>query len=327
MCDVPRNTRHKVLGDLVYYSCGTCQACKIRRVNDWVFRLSLEAEESSSAYFITLTYNNENLQYTKGDRKLPTINIKELQTYWKRLRKLEKGKTIKYYAVGEYGTKNKRPHYHAIVFNASPQSIRSAWTKQGQEIGYIHIDAVNQNTIAYTCKYIDKNDYIGYSKDDPRQRKFSIMSRGIGNKLLTPEFTRWYISSIPIVVRGHSGEQAIPRYYWKKIAEEVEKTLGKSHRERLEVKRLNKFKQIIKVKEQKLLVMYRSNHRNHDSKIIPTFEEWKMARVRHKNRLFNNKLKSKRNGIEEKEFKQRPKKSARRRYLESKKTEQACTTI
>lgn len=59
---------------------------------------------------VTLTYNDKELP---ADRSLVK---RDLQLFMKRLRK-EFGSGIRFYACGEYGEKNKRPHYHAVLFN------------------------------------------------------------------------------------------------------------------------------------------------------------------------------------------------------------------
>lgn len=58
--------------------------------------------------FITLTYNDENLQ-------TQSLCHRDYQLFIKRLRKNTKAE-ISYYMAGEYGTKNRRPHFHACIF-------------------------------------------------------------------------------------------------------------------------------------------------------------------------------------------------------------------
>ncbi len=72
-------------------------------------RCTHEASLHEENCFITLTYNAENLPPDAGLRK------KHFQDFMKRLRKETKIK-IRYYHCGEYGDKNNRPHYHAILF-------------------------------------------------------------------------------------------------------------------------------------------------------------------------------------------------------------------
>lgn len=44
------------------------------------------------------------------------LHLEHLQKFFKRLRK-KFGEGIRYFACGEYGSKNGRPHYHALLFN------------------------------------------------------------------------------------------------------------------------------------------------------------------------------------------------------------------
>lgn len=42
-------------------ACGRCEACLVRRSNEWAFRLFQELEVSKNAYFVTLTYDELNV--------------------------------------------------------------------------------------------------------------------------------------------------------------------------------------------------------------------------------------------------------------------------
>ena len=111
--------------------CGKCLNCKKKRRSDWSLRLEHEYLYSDSALFITLTYNDASIPRNRG---IATLNKKDLQDYIKRLRNshvayvsrelgIRKSevknvsKQIRYYAVGEYGSKTNRPHYHILLFN------------------------------------------------------------------------------------------------------------------------------------------------------------------------------------------------------------------
>lgn len=120
--------------------CGTCPPCKIRRVNEWVFRLTWEEERNAlSSHFVTLTYDS--LHVPISPHGFMTLRKKDFQDYMKRLRKLHANVApdwppIKYYAVGEYGDLNRRPHYHAIIFNVSNDKyFADAWSLNGTQIG------------------------------------------------------------------------------------------------------------------------------------------------------------------------------------------------
>lgn len=83
----------------------------------------LEYMQNPFSYFITLTYSDEHLP--EGGNLEP----RDLQLYWKRLRK-NTGKSLRYFAVGEYGDRTRRPHYHAVVFTQNEiteQDFKDSW--------------------------------------------------------------------------------------------------------------------------------------------------------------------------------------------------------
>lgn len=196
------------------FPCGKCYECLARRVSGWSFRLMQEYKRCESAYFVTLTYENENLTKTLNNYK--TIIKRDLQLYFKRLRKLHPNYTkIKYYACGEYGTNTKRPHYHIILFNANPHYIAEAW-----QLGQIHIGEVNEASVGYTLKYMSKKSQIPVHQNDDRQKEFSLMSKRLGANYLTPEMVKWHESDLlnRMYLPLQDGKKiAMPRYFKEKI--------------------------------------------------------------------------------------------------------------
>lgn len=67
----------------------------------------LEAHQYKENCFLTLTYADENKTELDPD---------DLRNFLKRLRKHIYPHKIRYYAVGEYGERNERPHYHLALF-------------------------------------------------------------------------------------------------------------------------------------------------------------------------------------------------------------------
>lgn len=193
--------------------CGRCPVCVKRRISGWSIRLQKEAGVSTSAYFVTLTYGTDNVPITKNGWL--TLQKTHLQDFFKRLRYYEQKQGIKYYAVGEYGTKKKRPHYHIILFNAERENIAKAWT-----FGEIHIGQVTPASTGYTLKYISKEKQTTVPNDD-RQKIFSIMSKGLGKAYTEDKKNiKWHTDSLEdryYIPAGGGTKASMPRYYREKI--------------------------------------------------------------------------------------------------------------
>lgn len=176
-----------------------------------------------------------------------TLTKKHLQNYFKRLRKYENqtsktpfNEKIKYIACGEYGTKRKRPHYHAIVFNASINGLIQSWGEckkrasagnpaQYVSFGRVSVDNINASRIRYIFKYTQKHRLSSkqrlHSRDD-RIPEFQCIGQGIGKQLLDcPQFIAKHKGNIEqpyIRIRG--GEKiAIPRYYKNRLYTDEER--------------------------------------------------------------------------------------------------------
>ncbi len=194
-----------------------------RRTSGWSFRLVKEGMVSNAALFVTLTYDNIHVPITK--RGFLTLNKKDLQDYFKRLRKLQKVK-IKYFVCGEYGERTLRPHYHLIIFNAHTENVFKAWRLKSKDIGSIYIGNVSEASIGYTLKYMQKPGKIPIHKNDDRQKEFQLMSKGLGKAYLTEKMIQWHKEDIEnrMYVPMKDGKKiAMPRYYKDKIYNEREK--------------------------------------------------------------------------------------------------------
>lgn len=227
MCDSPFYVTPKGHFKAVPVPCGRCPPCKQRRVNGWVFRLQQEDFSHESSHFVTLTYNTDTVPIS--DRGRMTLRKRDVQLFFKRLRK-DTGLKLKYYAVGEYGTKNWRPHYHIILFGLNDvkevapdvftsQALNRAWTS-----GAIHIGKVSGASIAYTCKYVNKPTRVPAYRGDDRVKEFSLMSKGLGARYLTDAANSFHNVDISrnYVVAPGGHKLAMPRFYREKLfSEEV----------------------------------------------------------------------------------------------------------
>lgn len=214
------------------FPCGKCPECLSRRAQGWSFRLMKHELTAKSALFVTLTYSpdyvirfSNNPDYTiLTKNNFLTLNKKHVQNYFKRLRKLSSD-VLKYYAVGEYGSDNKRPHYHIILFNATVDNCIKAWSLDNQEFGSIYFGDVSGASIGYVLKYMTKFKSIPEHKNDDRIPEFSLMSKGLGLNYLTDRMKEWHLNDLEnrcyVTVDGNK-KIAMPRYYKNKIYDEYQ---------------------------------------------------------------------------------------------------------
>lgn len=98
---------------IVQIPCGQCLGCRIDHAKMWADRCMMELQDHQESYFLTLTYDDVHIRHMVLDCddgepcEVPTLYKKDLQDFWKRLRK--DGQTIRYFACGEYGDHTCRP--------------------------------------------------------------------------------------------------------------------------------------------------------------------------------------------------------------------------
>jgi hypothetical protein len=248
--------------------CGKCIPCKRKRRADWTLRLEHEYQGSDSAYFITLTYDDVHVPKVKWkgyETNVLTLKVKHLQNYIKRLRNshvayvsrelgIRKSevknvsKPIRYYAIGEYGSKTHRPHYHLLLFNydiANTQTIIDQWKNTQTNIPFGHVDIGNVTgaSINYVTKYMFK-DFN--RKKDIRVPNFTLMSKGrrfekdgktpnrwsiIGSYYLK-NYGGWHKFNETLNTRDSKGSRRrLPKAYLHRIWEQKEKRLELSKRD------------------------------------------------------------------------------------------------
>lgn len=210
--------------------CNKCNECLKARKNVWTFRLAWELREAKRADFVTLTYNEETVpRISDGKMKYRSLSREDIKRFHNSLRKAndrwyrdqgleQPDYPMKYYTVGEYGTKTRRPHYHLILFNCRQEvkeRIQEIWGK-----GHVHIGLVQGASMAYVAKYLIDNDK---GVNDCIEPPFSIMSKGLGENYLKAN-AMWHKSPDDepddwrmIVINDQNHKQAMPRYYKERI--------------------------------------------------------------------------------------------------------------
>lgn len=197
-------------GKIQAVPCGKCLACLSNKRQDWSFRLMQEYKRSKSAAFITLTYHPK--FYPNSG-----LSKRHFQLFMKRLRRNSTDR-LRYFAVGEYGGKTGRGHYHAIIFNfvGDEKFLQSIWSLDGEPIGIVHIGKVNEASVRYCTKYVIQR---GNHMDKKLNKPFSLMSRsfGLGLWYLTDAMVAWHRSGDKNYTLIDGEKRRLPRYFKDKI--------------------------------------------------------------------------------------------------------------
>lgn len=223
---------------IIRVPCGKCIACLKQKRNEWVFRLNARQEIAKTAYFITLTYSDENLRYgeiggiptlLKDDLKKFLHNLKNEANYICRkmiakeqgipVRQVKCRTFVDYFAVGEYGDDFDRPHYHLVLFDflGDIQTLSDAINKHWKYQDIIpDIRYCSGRLINYITKYMIKDEKIDYEKEKI-QPPFRLMSKGIGKNYVTRARTRQHVISDDYTSNIGNARYGLPRYLKKKI--------------------------------------------------------------------------------------------------------------
>lgn len=242
----PRDRSHK---HDIEVPCNKCIGCRLEYSRQWAIRCVHESKLHDKNCFVTFTYDNENLP-DNG-----TLVKKHLQNFWKELRRAIYPAKVRYYAAGEYGEENGRPHYHACIFGFYPGDavlvsnnndyklfhsdfVYGLWRK-----GNVRIAELNFQTAAYVARYVVKK-VNGALADEHYKRvnpdtgevidlvpEFAVMSRrpGIGSGHFD-KFGGDIYPSDEVVIDGRAVKP--PKYYDKKYAEADEEKHAKLKQER-----------------------------------------------------------------------------------------------
>lgn len=243
--------------DVQELPCGQCMDCRIKHSQMWANRCMLEAQQYEHNYFITLTYDDEhlvdNVRWTvsrqSGELGYCAELIKDDFTKFKK-RLLEAvfeatgHRGIRFFMCGEYGSKNGRPHFHALLFNCPLPDIKfhSRTNLKGFKYSYFTSDILNKcwnkghtmigelcwESAAYVARYVTKKFHSEEEKTykqfcqlndvEPMQSEFVNMSRkpGIARAYYEAHKNEIYNNDNIVVVNGRSTK---PFRYYDKLFE------------------------------------------------------------------------------------------------------------
>lgn len=195
--------------------CGQCIACRLNYAKFWSIRMMQELKKHDAACFATLTYDGEHYEELLDDQGIARLCKKDLQDFWKRLRKK---RSVRYFCCGEYGDQFGRPHYHAIIYGVSPQEhdlIEESWQNGQVKLGTVTPDSCNYVAKYMTKKLRGKSLEAKLSEDPDFQNEFVLMSRrpGIGGDL-DDDMVNFIKETGFIYRKGF--RSALPRYYKEK---------------------------------------------------------------------------------------------------------------
>lgn len=225
----------------IYVPCGRCLECRLSHAREFALRSTHEVQYHPNNIFFTLTYDNKHLQSN-------SLIYKDLQDFWKRLRSdisehpadyiQSKDTHISYISCGEYGSINRRPHFHAIVYNLDFADRRSfyyekrgdymiyrsatlerLWTNGFSTLGMVNF-AVSQYVAGYIMKKQCGKDLRSMYGDRLPEKVFISQKPAIGFSWLQDNYVTM-LNKGYCMAKSRKGmfKMHIPRYYLKKCEE------------------------------------------------------------------------------------------------------------
>lgn len=240
-CIRPIKAGYGVTGDIVYsskkmtkelasfeFECRKCLPCRLNNAREKAIRCLHESRMHPDSIFLTLTYNEQSL---KSDR----LQIHDIQQFMDTLRQnvvrgikdkdLKEKLKISCMYTGEYGDKNKRPHWHVILFNYRPADskylrttdrgervftsdlLTKLWGKGNIEFGSVTIDSAN-----YVARYAAKKLVHGRDAEHDYHPVHKTSSKNaIGKRWIEKHWKRTF--SLGFINLPNGSKAKIPRYY------------------------------------------------------------------------------------------------------------------
>lgn len=232
----------RVVRNFVEVPCGQCVGCRLQYSREWANRCMLELKYHECAYFVTFTYDDDHIPLTYyGDvvtgevQTGYTLKKRDIQLFFKRLRKRYPDADIRYYLAGEYGDSTYRPHYHCILYGCDffdkvyyrsselgHKYYTSSILTRLWRNGIVVFGDVCWESCAYTARYVMKklkgeaaSVYDSFNMESP----FVLMSR-------RPAIGRRYYESVDVfkydyinIATDSGGLKFKPPRYYKRLFE------------------------------------------------------------------------------------------------------------
>ena len=150
---------------------------------------------------------NDYLNKVQATDYVPYLRKSDVQKFLKRFRK-EVSKyssdKVRYYAVGEYGPKHFRPHYHLAlyfddekIYERAYQIVLKTW-----KYGRIDVQKSKGKSNNYIASYVNSDSYLPEILANPETKPFALHSQFLGQKILQLTRTKAYSCSASDFIRN-----------------------------------------------------------------------------------------------------------------------------
>lgn len=202
----------------LHFNCRKCLPCRLNIAKEKAIRSWHESRVCPGEnMFLTLTYSDDHL-------KSPFLIYEDWQLFAKKLRK-KAGKKLPIMVTGEYGDKNKRPHWHALIFNYFPSDAHKDRTNdRGEQLftskiiddlwGYGKHDfgEVSIDSASYVARYAAKKLVHGWDGTHPYEPIHKTSSKNaIGKRWIEQYYEHTFENGLVVLPNGSKAK--IPRYY------------------------------------------------------------------------------------------------------------------
>lgn len=182
----------------------------------------------NDSIFLTLTYDDQHLESPKliyAHWQDFLKSLRETRTRYCTSKEETYAVRIPSMVTGEYGEKNKRPHWHALLFNYAPddpvkkyttergehvftsKTLTDLWSKGNVEYGSVTIDSAN-----YVARYAAKKLVHGNDQDHDYHPIHKTSSRyAIGRTWIEKYWKQTFDNGFIVLPDGQQDQ--IPRYY------------------------------------------------------------------------------------------------------------------
>lgn len=204
------------------FECRKCLPCRLNIAREKSIRAFHESQMHENNIFLTLTYDDDHLESYR-------LIYEHFQKFMQDLRDFvgydDKSKKISYMVTGEYGEKNKRPHWHALIFNWAPsdpdlkyttergdrvfrsKTVDSLWSRGAAEFGNVTLDSAS-----YVARYAAKKLVHGRDQaHDYHPIHKTSKGRAIGRSWIEKYWKHTFENGFVVLPNGELSK--IPRYY------------------------------------------------------------------------------------------------------------------